>query len=400
MPEGISTNNRALTGEEVAYNKLVNDAKANPLDIKGMEEPYTTHLSYPQKGLGETGLKSYIVFRVVKEKVLNPAAAIEQTVKTINAAIDALGNTREGEAEENGEVSAERLADVGAAFQSNFNNLDREFWRNIERGLSQTLDSFQNGNGSNENTPENFLEYQEYVEPDTYDDTIRLYMPQFVFNDGVSYDNAELGVLGAAAIAGTSGDMGNLLGAGKDLLTSSITGVMRGGKNSSVAASLALQRLKSVPIFGDLFVKNLAATQVATGVKQSPNVRVLFNSTNLRTFSFSFNLIASSTSEAREINEIVKKFRTELYPEALIQKIGDANVEVGLRFPNRFLLNLYYGEKQVFHKIKPCYLTSMSTTYNKSQSTMHYDGQPFEVDITLNFSESLALNRGDIEAGY
>ena len=42
----------------------------------------------------------------------------------------------------------------------------------------------------------------------------------------------------------------------------------------------------------------------------------------------------------------------------------------------------------------------MSTTYNKSQSGMHYDGQPFEVDITLNFSESLALNRGDIEAGY
>jgi len=64
------------------------------------------------------------------------------------------------------------------------------------------------------------------------------------------------------------------------------------------------------------------------------------------------------------------------------------------------LLSLHYGEKEIFHKIKPCYLTSMSTTYNKSQSGMHYDGQPFEVDITLNFSESLALNRGDIEAGY
>ena len=65
MPEGITNNNRALTGEEVAYDKLVKEAEANPLDIKGMEEPYTTHLSYPQKGLGETGLKSYIVFRIV-----------------------------------------------------------------------------------------------------------------------------------------------------------------------------------------------------------------------------------------------------------------------------------------------------------------------------------------------
>ena len=395
MPEGITNNNRALTGEEVAYDKLVKEAKANPLDIKGMEEPYTTHLSYPQKGLGETGLKSYIVFRIVKEKVLNPGAAIETTVAAINDLITALGNTTEGESETAGAEFTEAITNGVAEIAQTGTKVARQQMERLVTGFN----SFQ-GDNDGENTSEDFLEYQEYVEPDTYEETIRLYMPQFVFNDGVSYDNAELGVLGAAAVGGSKGDMGNVLGAGKDLLKSSVSDVLRGGKNSSVAASLALQRLKSVPIFGDLFVKNLAATQIATGVKQSPNVRVLFNSTNLRSFSFSFNLIASSTSEAREINEIVKRFRTELYPEALIQKIGDANVEVGLKFPNRFLLSLHYGEKEIFHKIKPCYLTSMSTTYNKSQSGMHYDGQPFEVDITLNFSESLALNRGDIEAGY
>ena len=395
MPEGITNNNRALTGEEVAYDKLVKEAKANPLDIKGMEEPYTTHLSYPQKGLGETGLKSYIVFRIVKEKVLNPGAAIKTTVDVIKDLISSLEDTTEGESERAGTEVAEAIATIGAGAVGAATGVTLE---ELKR-LATNLPSFQ-GDNDGENTSEDFLEYQEYVEPDTYEETIRLYMPQFVFNDGVSYDNAELGVLGAAAVGGSKGDMGNVLGAGKDLLKSSVSDVLRGGKNSSVAASLALQRLKSVPIFGDLFVKNLAATQIATGVKQSPNVRVLFNSTNLRSFSFSFNLIASSTSEAREINEIVKRFRTELYPEALIQKIGDANVEVGLKFPNRFLLSLHYGEKEIFHKIKPCYLTSMSTTYNKSQSGMHYDGQPFEVDITLNFSESLALNRGDIEAGY
>lgn len=391
------------------------------------------NLSYPQSGLGETGLKSYIIFEVVKEKTLNPTTFIRNAFLKGVDLYNSFTDIQEDEVQSFGATFANSINDIvidpavtnTTAVVGNFSNTVQEegtqqavlnaagnFGGALVRGVDGFIGGLNEGidlagarfEGLLEETrTTEFLTDADdlsYEEPETYPGSIKLYMPQFVFNDGVSYDNAELGILGAAAVSGSTGAMGDMFDAGVSLAKTSVADIMKGGENSGAAASLALQRLKSVPVLGELFVKNISATQAATRVKPSPNVRVLYNSTNLRTFSFSFNLIAASSSEAKEIEEIVKTFREELYPEAMVMKLGSVNTEVGLIFPNRFKLTLMYGDNPVFHKIKPCYLTSMNTAYNKSQSGMHYDGKPFEVDITLNFSESLALNRRDIEDGY
>jgi hypothetical protein len=380
--------------------------KPTPTQNDNVTDRKIKNLSYPQAGLGETGLKSYIIFEVVKEKTLNPTTFIRKALEQVVDYYNEITGRTSDEAMELGVSSANALTDGASNAVGVVNTAIDEEGGIIDGGarlLSDAVDYFQGKRPGIEEHQTDFLtdgDDLSYQEPETYQGSIKLYMPQFVFNDGVSYDNAELGVLGAAAVSGSTGKMGDMFDTGISLAKSSVADIMRGGENSGAAASLALQRLKSVPVLGELFVKNISAVQSATRVKSSPNVRVLYNSTNLRTFSFSFNLIASSSSEAKEIEEIVKTFREELYPEAMVMKLGSVNTEVGLMFPNRFKLTLMYGDNPVFHKIKPCYLTSMSTTYNKSQSGMHYDGKPFEVDITLNFSESLALNRRDIEDGY
>jgi hypothetical protein len=112
-----------------------------------------------------------------------------------------------------------------------------------------------------------------------------------------------------------------------------------------------------------------------------------------------FNLIASSKKEAEEIKEIVKHFRKNLYPLAKVAQFSGQNVELGLKYPDRFVINMMFQGKEVFTKIKPCYLTGVQTVYNAEQTGMHSDGNPYKVDVTLNFAESLAINRQDVEHG-
>ena len=108
-------------------------------------------------------------------------------------------------------------------------------------------------------------------------------------------------------------------------------------------------------------------------------------------------MIATSKSEAKEVEAIVKRFRTELYPEAI--EIG--GLPLGFKFPNLFKINFMYNG--VVNKNMPqplmCYLRSVQTTYNQGNMVFHEDGQPTELDLTLSFAEFRALTRKDILQG-
>ena len=409
MAKGITTNSGTNVGATPPYFEVFNSVTnpeqfvdpENHVDVTAQIVP--RELNYPMEGLGQTGLKSFINFRVVKEK---PLKIGEIATKTANLIIDGLreiSSTTEAEARQAGRNLAESTRGLSDTLT---NPSSREgFVSDLTTRANDLLERFSQSDfgGQTKITDQGF-----YEEPDTYEDQmINLYMPQFTFADGVNYDNAEMGIAGAMALAGKDGRAGDLTEAAGSLLKSTIADVMSGGGATSDVISLGLQRLKNLPLgIGDLFVKNAGITSAASRLKLSPNIRVVFNSTNLRSFSFSFNLIASSEKEADEIEKIIKKFRTELYPEALSAVINDIPVEIGLRFPNRFLIGLYYGfnadgtPNPIYHKIKPCYLTGLTTTYNKSQNGAHVGGKPFEVDLTLTFQESRQLDQKDIREGY
>jgi len=224
---------------------------------------------------------------------------------------------------------------------------------------------------------------------------VDLYMPlTTVFNDTMQYDTPNLGVIGGSAFQAFSEGGVNLNAAMEGLLNglSDIFGFIRGGLEGEAASLAALRAAKFVPSSG-------FQTAVSLGVQRTlnPNTRAAFKGVNLREFTFTFKMIANSAAEARVVEKIVHHFRREAYPEAI--NIGD--FPVGYKFPNTFSIQFTHrGQESRLPKIERCYLRNVQTTYNSTGAAYHSDGQPNEVDLTLNFVEIRTLNRADIEAGY
>lgn len=438
MPEGISTNYRAPTNLPVPpkpdFSKDLEETAKKQLDksMKKLEKELNTSsgpgvfLSYPLSGIGDAGLKSHLVFRTVKEtpgsfsgylkRVLeNGADAFENLKETI---IDVVSDIVEDAKDLAGTNAGERFDKAKKAIEEKLGDGDLSLTAEeisllavstadimkeyFDKKVTKGQESFQNFITKIENNIENGfgtndLDFIDDI-PETRNE-VKLYMPPaFSYNDGVSYNNFELGVGGAKfeaasksglgmaerakqGFANTFADLGGLLGVGNN------------SRGADAAAALMAQGL------ADKFGQGGLAKSMSR-VVSNPNVRVIFSGVNLRTFSFTFNLISASAKESKEIEKIVKFFRTELYPISIGQRLGDTQIETGLRFPNRFIIEIMYGGAPVFTKLKPLYLTNVSTVYNKSQAGMHHDGKPFEVDVTLTFQESVALKRQDIENGY
>ena len=136
----------------------------------------------------------------------------------------------------------------------------------------------------------------------------------------------------------------------------------------------------------------------------NPNIRALFRGVGLREFTFQFKMIATSPQEGRVIQDIIKLFRTELYPQAFNVPIGKSNVEakLGFNFPNAFKIRFNFKgvENQNLPKLKECYLRTMSHTINPTGGGFKVDGKPNEIDMPLSFVENQTLDKDDIKAGF
>jgi hypothetical protein len=232
--------------------------------------------------------------------------------------------------------------------------------------------------------------------------SVHLYLPVGLqFQDGVQYENMDLGNIGAGVEAGV-GAVDAFLGAGKNAITSLVD--QFSGSTASASGKLATLNL----------AKNLAPDEVFGGLKSklgvsiNPNSRMLFKQPNIRQFSYTFKLIAKSRDEAEEIKKIVKLFREELYPEKIGGSLGGVEFGFGYKFPNKFKIDFLYDNKLMdgkegrpyAPKIKNCYLTAVNTVFNQTNMAMHDDGNFTEVDITLAFTEERALTKEDILRGY
>lgn len=238
-----------------------------------------------------------------------------------------------------------------------------------------------------------------------------LYLPlSVVFPDGVSYENADLGNVGALAEkalgsgSSVAGAVMDIVKGGAKTLVDALSGNQQGGAVGSLITQMALKKLPSD--FADAGALQTAQTSLSR-VTTNPNARVLFKGVSFREFTFQFKLIASSKYEAEQIEGMIKWLRINMYPDT-IPLLG---VSMGYQFPPRFMIKMMHRDdtestsREIFNKIKPAYLKSVSTTYNSTQQSFHIhnDGskpKPFEVDLTLSFQESRQLEQKDIREGY
>ena len=216
------------------------------------------------------------------------------------------------------------------------------------------------------------------------DKAIRLYLPVgLVYRDNVSYENAELGIAGGAALGAMQSSGEISLG-----LKTSIDS-LKGAAGSKQASLGTVRILEEVPGIGAVAG---AVGRAAAQVTVNPNARTLFKGVAIREFSFVFKFIPRSQREAQEVRRIIETFRTELYPES-INLDTDANVSIGYEFPNKFQIDILYENKRIGTRILPAFLRDVNVTYNPSNPGMHSDGEFNEIDLSLSFTESHTLDK-------
>ena len=226
--------------------------------------------------------------------------------------------------------------------------------------------------------------------------SIKLYFPVGVpIQDNVQYDNQNLGFMGAAALGAVNNGqslMGAMMGGVREGIVD-IFNLIRGNFDNAMAAQAAAAR--GVQRMPDNGVKTAAS--IALQATVNPNTRTLFQGVNIRQFTFTFKFLPKSAAEAATVRDIIKTFRTELYPES----IAPGGIPLGYRFPNMFQISFMYNDGVNQNLAQPllCYLRDVNTTINPQSMSWHEDGAPVEQDMTVTFQEFRALTRQDVEKG-
>jgi hypothetical protein len=221
--------------------------------------------------------------------------------------------------------------------------------------------------------------------------SVTLYMPSGIsVADTLSYDNADTGLGGELLKAGGSA-------ASPGEFVDTLKDQAKGVAQTAVAGGTA-KIAQSKGLVGG------AANQaiINRGEVVNPHTQMLFKSPSLRQFQFQFKMFPRTRAEAEEIIKIVQFFRVAAYP-ALGNGSGTDSVNMStFKFPDIFKVTFLTGSKQNKNIIKmlDSYLTSVTVNYNPTSPTFFEDGMPSEIDLSLTFQESKALNRDLIIGGY
>lgn len=226
---------------------------------------------------------------------------------------------------------------------------------------------------------------------------IKLYMPQAInIMDQVQYNNASLGPSGAAGLAAVNA--GNSFMSGARAFFDDALGFIGDALSASGTRNdlsrLALNRAVQATPTGS---QANAAASIGFQVTVNPNTRVLFEGVTIREFAFTFDFMPVSKEEAETVNQIVKFFRTELYPSTIGRKEG---VPIGYNFPHVFEIKFRVGQKNApMPQPHLCYLRNVQSSFNPGSMSFHADGNPTHTQLTLNFTEFRTLSKEDIEEG-
>ena len=237
-------------------------------------------------------------------------------------------------------------------------------------------------------------------------DTIALYMPDtLAFDYQQSYSNLsvtkELGKLGLAAQAGAS----------------TYDAYRKTGSISSAAKNAApfaaeLAREAGLPTGGKVLFSALSAV-TGGALAINPQLELIYEGTDFRSFRFSFMFYPRSKKEAVEILDIIDSFTFHQAPEILSSSFGRYLVP-----PSEFEIEFRYngGINPNIPKVAPCVLTSISVDYapngfasyetleSANEPKRGGTGMPVAIRMDLSFKETRIITKqflkGEREAKY
>jgi len=212
--------------------------------------------------------------------------------------------------------------------------------------------------------------------------TITLPMPSGGISDrnSVNWQGSGLDVAqDALATVAMNAILGGV-GAGADAAKKELTKATAGNKDLLAAIMAAKGSERAVG------ANNLLSR--AFGVELNPNLELLFNSPELREFSFSFKMTPRSKSEAQIVRSIIRTFK-----QAMSVKRSESVLL--LKSPHTFRISYLTSTKDhpYLNHFKECALTNCSVNYTPDGQYMSYnDSDPggrsmTAYELSLNFSE-------------
>jgi len=143
---------------------------------------------------------------------------------------------------------------------------------------------------------------------------------------------------------------------------------------------------------------NVSGSQLvsrATGQVFNPNLELLFEGVNIRSFPFSFEFFPRNPTEADQVKRIIRTFKKSMSA----RKTGTADIFI--KAPDVFQLTFMKGgSKHPFlNRFLPMALTNMNLSYTGSNTySTFYDGTPTHMKLDLTFKELNPIYFEDYEA--
>ena len=217
---------------------------------------------------------------------------------------------------------------------------------------------------------------------------IGLYIPPtMVFSHTLQYENvslaSSLGILGDIASTASLLDHGQI---GKAAL--SLTNYIPDLIHSLVGSDQRF--IPEGQAIRDILLK-------ANGIADNPQNFLLFKQIDFRKFQFDFILTPENATETSIINQIIKLFRFHSVPEVYAGSTGRFFVP-----PSEFDIEiLHNGNTNInIPRINTCVCTSVSVNYaNAGQWVTYTDGQPVQIKLSLQFTETQILTKTLVNAG-
>ncbi len=167
---------------------------------------------------------------------------------------------------------------------------------------------------------------------------------------------------GAEGLADAVGDVGGTIGENKE----------------------SLKELLKKRIAGTITGTGDQAMKRTTGQVMNPNMELLFNGPQLRSFGFTFKLSPRTKDEASNIVKIIRAFKSEMAPRA-------EGANIFLKSPNTWrirYMNPQAKDHKFLNKFKECAMMSSTVNYTPDGSYATYsDGSMVSYQLTVNFQE-------------
>jgi len=210
--------------------------------------------------------------------------------------------------------------------------------------------------------------------------------------DGMSYGSNNLNQIGAIAqdvlnSGGSINSIGNSISKMKNELAASNDSTT----NTAALAMIAQKNGMGALAGGDTGKAIAEAVLYNKRTLLNPNQVTTFNGSNTRSYSFEFKLIATSQKDSDTIRNILERLRLNAYP---------SGNRFTLKYPSEFNIKVLNRDDTVNKYYSPtynCFLLSMSSSYNTTANSFYKDGAPLDVTLSLQFQETKALTREDIE---